>query len=148
MFSPCETDLATSYLQALCAAEGHGVPRKELARLYEGGATTAPDSLNSIELPASDLRNAIHTLQLLCLGRDGSQPWNGEMGYPSGELPVIGQQDEHLDPEHVSLVDLLSYADCHLTRSNFDTLEVSQKLSVSFLDSPESFVGYFLERTL
>ncbi|KAH7879829.1 P-loop containing nucleoside triphosphate hydrolase protein, partial [Lentinula edodes] len=57
-FQLCSTSVATSFLQALCCAEGYLLDREVLSRFYE-----SPNS-SGLDYPRLDLRRAIHNLQL------------------------------------------------------------------------------------
>ncbi|KAJ3778893.1 hypothetical protein FB446DRAFT_783022 [Lentinula raphanica] len=57
---PCSTSVATSFLQALCCAEGYLLHRDLLSRFYER------PGLHELDPPRLDLRRAIHNLQLWC----------------------------------------------------------------------------------
>ncbi|KAJ3869582.1 hypothetical protein EV359DRAFT_59692 [Lentinula novae-zelandiae] len=59
-FQLCSTSVATSFLQALCCAEGYLLDREVLSRFYE-----SPNSFG-LDSPRLDLRRAIHNLQLWC----------------------------------------------------------------------------------
>ncbi|KAF8165342.1 hypothetical protein B0H34DRAFT_688843 [Crassisporium funariophilum] len=72
-FEPCPPDIATSYLQSLCSAEGYLVDQKYLHHLYT--ATQSQDqwplvAVSRNDVAAPDLRRTIHTLQVLCTSRD------------------------------------------------------------------------------
>ncbi|KAJ3802737.1 hypothetical protein GGU11DRAFT_481480 [Lentinula aff. detonsa] len=56
----CSTSAATSFLQALCCAEGYLLDREVLSRFYER------PGLFELDPPRLDLRRAIHNLQLWC----------------------------------------------------------------------------------
>ncbi|KAF8913903.1 hypothetical protein CPB84DRAFT_1840683 [Gymnopilus junonius] len=71
-FSHCPVDVATSYLQALCSAEGYSISRDTISQLYEGGLN--PDR-NRQRIRASkrpDLRRTINELQIQCSMLSGS----------------------------------------------------------------------------
>jgi len=61
-FRPCPTNVAASYLQNLCLAEGYFVEPNILSQLYTRSALSS-EALQS----APDLRRTIHTLQVICL---------------------------------------------------------------------------------
>ncbi|CDO69309.1 hypothetical protein BN946_scf184976.g28 [Trametes cinnabarina] len=70
-FYPCPVSLATSYLYALCAAEGRPVDRDVIARMYEAGSNCtnnrpADSSVHpeSVQQSPPDLRRTINQLQL------------------------------------------------------------------------------------
>ncbi|KAJ7771367.1 hypothetical protein DFH07DRAFT_914076 [Mycena maculata] len=105
-FEPCPPDVAGSYLQGLCCAEGHIVDRDVLAKMYARGC---------------DLRHIIHRLQLLC------------QSFPLGFHP---EQDHLLDWNAVSRqsvphADLISFTDAYLTR---DSLDRPQALALTRYD--------------
>ena len=73
IFDPCPTPAATSYLQALCLAEGRSLSRQSLAELYESPYDVpSPDlvvrlNTRTEDLAVPDLRWAINQIQLCCL---------------------------------------------------------------------------------
>ncbi|KAJ7682798.1 P-loop containing nucleoside triphosphate hydrolase protein [Mycena polygramma] len=95
-FQPCLPDVAGSYLQGICCAEGYIVSRDTLSRMYAKGGC--------------DLRHIIHRLQLLC------------QGFPLGSLP---ERDYLLDwsvasRQSVPHADLISFTDAYMTRGSLD----------------------------
>ncbi|KAF8195887.1 P-loop containing nucleoside triphosphate hydrolase protein [Mycena galopus ATCC 62051] len=100
-FQPCESDVAGSYLQGLCCAEGFIVNRDVLTKMYANGGY--------------DLRHTIHRLQVLC------------QGFPLGTRPEL---DHLLDwdvttRESVPHADLISFMDAYMTRGSLDQPTVS-----------------------
>ncbi|KAG5652436.1 hypothetical protein H0H81_005032 [Sphagnurus paluster] len=77
-FQPCEEEVATSYLQGLCAAEGSKLQREVLNRMYGDSAPKLdvidtpdmPAPPESCAFPAPDLRRTINRLQFLCSSTD------------------------------------------------------------------------------
>lgn len=78
-FHPCPSDLATSYLQTLCLAEGFSVGRGALENLF-GCVETQQGPLDSFtdRFPSSprrfDLRHCITQLQFWLSGRTTTEP--------------------------------------------------------------------------
>lgn len=77
-FSPCPSDLATSYLECLTLTEGYAASREHIKSLYESNHSSdefdTSDGLvrSSVFAPcAPDLRRAINSLQFLCQGSAG-----------------------------------------------------------------------------
>lgn len=102
-FQPCPSDVAGSYLQGLCCAEGSIVKREVLARMYANGG--------------HDLRHTILRLQGLC------------QGFPLGTRP---DPDHLLDwnvasRRSVPHADLISFMDAYMTRGSLDRPSVSLK---------------------
>ncbi|KAJ7638815.1 hypothetical protein FB45DRAFT_1055047 [Roridomyces roridus] len=94
-FEPCQPEVAGSYLQGLCCAEGHVVDRSVLSELYGSGC---------------DLRHTIHRLQLLC------------QDIPLGAPP---EENLLLDwtvasRESVPHADSISFLDAHMSRGSMD----------------------------
>lgn len=123
-FRPCESSLATSYLQSMCAAEGYLVDRKKIAQVYE----RSPDHHDVIP----DLRQSIHTLQLWCPGNGAEsnwplhhQPFTHE-GFTSSSQ-VFLSLGEPLSPNGFVArhAESLSFSDSHLRRHDEDMPEVS-----------------------
>lgn len=148
-FSPCPTDLATSYLQCLASAEGYLVNRDTLGSFakasYSLTSADLPDTPQhplSGQLPEPDLRASILNLQLLCTHASPStdsvwdsrndQPtpprhlfeWSGTEGAGVAVEDTSHHQLRHLHQltEHC---DNASFADSFLTRSAQDATEVN-----------------------
>ncbi|KAF9055269.1 hypothetical protein BDZ89DRAFT_1055860 [Hymenopellis radicata] len=117
LFKPCEPELAVSYLQSLCAAEGFTVLAKSPTR---------------VDLESTpDLRSAINTLQLWCPGRSD---WTGDLQPWEHVEDWERCSNNSLNPKGVLSVfhaDLLSYSDCHLARLPVDTAEAIASSQVS-----------------
>ncbi|PBL02557.1 P-loop containing nucleoside triphosphate hydrolase protein [Armillaria gallica] len=121
-FRPCESSLATSYLQSMCAAEGYLVDRKKIAQVYE----RSPDHHDVIP----DLRQSIHTLQLWCPGNGAEsnwplhhQPFTHEEFTSSSQ--VFLSLGEPLSPNGFVArhAESLSFSDSHLRRHDEDMPE-------------------------
>ncbi|KAF8517802.1 hypothetical protein JB92DRAFT_2713298 [Gautieria morchelliformis] len=73
-FTPCPSPLAVSFLQCVCLAEGHFVPREQVentyARTYPLMSCDEPDMPSvpypSQPPPCSDVRHALNNLQFWC----------------------------------------------------------------------------------
>lgn len=135
-FAPCPPALAVSFLQSVCRAEGHAVPRARVEAVY---AETHP-AISSDEPeppsvpypsqppPCADLRHALNRLQFSCAApgiTPGGWPeiladWTrapgcspGEGRLAAGDLGAIASHAESA-----------SYTDGHLERRPWDVLEV------------------------
>lgn len=71
-FTPCPADVATSYLQALCSAEGYTINRDVISQLYEGQLISAPKLQRISPSRAPDLRRTINELEIRCSTHSGS----------------------------------------------------------------------------
>ncbi|KAK0491033.1 hypothetical protein IW261DRAFT_1435294 [Armillaria novae-zelandiae] len=121
-FRPCESSLATSYLQSMCAAEGYLVDRKKIAQVYE----CSPEHHNVIP----DLRQSIHTLQLWCPGNGVDSHWLLHNQPFTHEEPTSLSQfflslGEPLSPNGFVArhAESLSFLDSHLRRQDEDMPE-------------------------
>lgn len=121
-FRPCESSLATSYLQSVCAVEGYLVDRKKIAQVYE----RSPEQHDVIP----DLRQSIHTLQLWCPGNGVDSHW------PLHHQPFTHEGSTSLSQFFLSLgeplspngfvarhAESLSFLDSHLRRQDEDMPE-------------------------
>ncbi|PBK69622.1 P-loop containing nucleoside triphosphate hydrolase protein [Armillaria solidipes] len=121
-FRPCESSLATSYLQSMCAAEGYLVDRKKIAQVYE----RSPEHHDVIP----DLRQSIHTLQLWCPG------YGVESNWPLHHQPFTHEESTSSSQFFLSLgeplspngfvarhAESLSFLDSHLRRHDEDMPE-------------------------
>lgn len=133
-FQLCSTPVATSFLQALCCAEGYLLERNALSRFYENAG--------SLEIDL-DLRRAIHNLQLWCPANEkgaraaiddekieDALPWDWHSS--DGSTHSIGGTEAY----HAELV---SFVDCYLLRKNPDTPKASGRIfgRPSFADEYE-----------
>ncbi|KAK0190937.1 P-loop containing nucleoside triphosphate hydrolase protein [Armillaria mellea] len=129
-FRPCETNLATSYLQSICASEGYLVDRKKISQVYE----CSPEHHDVIP----DLRQSIHTLQLWCPGNGTDSHW------PLHHQPFTHEESASLGQFFLSLgeplspngfvaghAESLSFLDSHLRRQDEDMPEVSLQVQAS-----------------
>ena len=98
-FKPCPTDIAVSYLQSLCSAEGYLVESDTLSQLYTR-STPSSEALQS----TPDLRRTIHELQVICL------PTNGRK---CNEMPRAATKTRLGD------IEFLSYMDSYLMEDRF-----------------------------
>ncbi|KAK7061722.1 transcription initiation factor [Favolaschia claudopus] len=98
-FQPCPSEIAGSYLQGLCCAEGHIVDRNVLAKMYAKGGF--------------DLRHTILRLQLLC------------QDFPLGTRPELDHLlDWNVAPrQSIPHADLISFMDAYMTRGSLDRPE-------------------------
>ncbi|KAF5363698.1 hypothetical protein D9756_000621 [Leucocoprinus leucothites] len=73
-FEPCAPEIGTAYLQGLARAEGYTVPQETLRRIYCDTYELSAPTVH-YELPAYDLRRAIHRVQMGCTtgGRWGTK---------------------------------------------------------------------------
>ncbi|KAJ6515891.1 hypothetical protein C8R45DRAFT_957986 [Mycena sanguinolenta] len=115
-FQPCPSDVAGSYLQGLCCAEGFIVNREVLVKMYANGGC--------------DLRHTIHRLQVLC------------QGFPLGTRP---EQDHLLDwnvttRESVPHADLISFMNAYMTRGSLDRPEALA--STRYVSGVDDELGY------
>ncbi|KAJ6539350.1 P-loop containing nucleoside triphosphate hydrolase protein [Mycena capillaripes] len=115
-FQPPLPDVAGSYLQGLCCAEGSIVNRDVLSKMYAKGGY--------------DLRHTIHRLQLLC------------QGFPIGSLP---ERDHLLDwnvasRQSIPHADLISFMDAYTTRSSLD--RPAALASTRYVFSADDEVGF------
>lgn len=67
-FEPCPTDVAASYLQAVCFAEGYTVDRDLISHLYLYPLQGDPAKIFSPSFPTAtpDLRRTLNALQIKC----------------------------------------------------------------------------------
>ncbi|KAK0206561.1 hypothetical protein DFS33DRAFT_598405 [Desarmillaria ectypa] len=121
-FRPCESSLATSFLQSMCAAEGYLVDRKQIAQVYE------PSPEHHDVIP--DLRQTIHTLQLWCPRYDVDSHWPLHYQPFAHEESTSSSQfflslGEPLSPNGFMArhAESLSFLDSHLRRQDEDMPE-------------------------
>lgn len=136
-FRLCSTTVATSYLQALCCAEGYLVDRSALSRFYDN-----PGSLE-IDLYTPDLRRAIHNLQLWCPANEkgtraaicyqddekieDALPWDWHsIGTESSDAST--RQTYSIDATDAYHAELVSFADCYLLRKFADMPKASERM--------------------
>ncbi|KIK68157.1 hypothetical protein GYMLUDRAFT_154660 [Collybiopsis luxurians FD-317 M1] len=132
-FRPCPTPVATSFLLALCCAEGYLLERDAISRFYEH-----PGSLDA----TGDLRQAIHNLQFWCpektqggwtarcyqdsLETEDMLYWEWpDIGQSSDVSTLQAQATDSIGDREVYHADLISFADCYLLRNAVDTPKVS-----------------------
>jgi hypothetical protein len=135
-FSPCPAQVAASYLQGLCLAEGHFFERDAVMRLIESAkhvrSVDPQDAhLTAGELPVPDLRRTINQLQLSVPQGSGlfePQPdleSLADWGLPhcaADESPVKQKERMRAVLDHAELV---SFVDCMVVRSPVASPEVS-----------------------
>lgn len=91
-FKPCATDIAVSYLQNLCSAEGCSVDCDILSQLYTRSSKSLPD-----------LRRTINALQVICL--------------PTKEA-ICNEMSPEAAKTSLSGIEFLSYMDSYLVEDS------------------------------
>jgi hypothetical protein len=135
-FQPCPEAPATSYLQAMCMAEGHLIEPETLLQVYK--RTYIPLSVDmpdepmnprTEKLPSQDLRKAIHHIQLCCsLGCNLFQPTTSLRNTSESETDTSKtniQEQPYLLTTLQQHTDRVSFMNSYLLRSPLDTPEVS-----------------------
>ncbi|KAF9259519.1 P-loop containing nucleoside triphosphate hydrolase protein [Marasmius fiardii PR-910] len=130
-FEPCPVPVATSFLQALCCAEGYIADKNLLSTLC---ASNSDYHANTDEFRL-DLRRAIQNLQLCCPHSEGAKNvdipiWERiprkEVDLLDWTKPTVlstgAAQGERTRRHHT---ELLSFSDCHLIRSTNDSLTLT-----------------------
>lgn len=154
-FQPCPSNVAATYMQIMCLAEGRLFDHQSLIHLYESTNDLCPVDLPdapihplSEGLPLPDLRKCIHRLQLhfsvpsqlpepilqSAVSLEDIADWSsGEaMGRASGTqfLSRDSQEQAQLLRQLQTHTDLASFADCYLVRGPLETPEVSTSCSI------------------
>ncbi|KAJ4478083.1 hypothetical protein J3R30DRAFT_3682661 [Lentinula aciculospora] len=146
----CSTSVATSFLQALCCAEGYLLDRESLSRFYES------PGLFELDPPRMDLRRAILNLQLWCPENtmvagttirdqeiedmlywdwpDDRRKSSDASSYQVRQMYSIGGTEAH----HAELV---SFADCYLLRKVGD-MPKEIGLNESASTGEDNILGY------
>lgn len=145
-FQPCPLPVAASYLQCLCEAEGHPLSIDQLYETLSGldsvDFADAPTNFTPASLPIPDLRHAIHHLQFWCPVKDKINLPKNVSEDPFIDLvdwdlqSRISQLQGDINPESkerayaqlqpgLHHADLMSFADCYLTRRPSDSPDVS-----------------------
>ena len=107
-FAPCPSEAASSYLQALCAAEGFAADRESLVKLYTEPLWHAPRLSAAARWEwVPDLRGTINALQVTCSStlRDARS------------ADIKQTPDGDVEDRRTSLIkrsDFLSYLNCYL----------------------------------
>ncbi|KAF8812431.1 P-loop containing nucleoside triphosphate hydrolase protein [Phlegmacium glaucopus] len=120
-FKPCPTDLAVSYLQNLCSAEGYFVEPGILSQLYTRSALSS-EALQS----APDLRKTIHALQVVCLPTTETR-CNETMPPPATKTSLGG-------------IEFLSYMDSYLSKDPSQVFVIEEL--ASYVPSNDDEIGH------
>lgn len=126
-FTPCSPQLAVSYLQTLCLAEGRLLDQTTIERLYEYPDTRAEEHCvdsalhpDHILRPTQDLRKTINQLQL-------GDPLRTNPGTPVSSETV--QEDQSIEwlIRIARCIELSSFVDSTLRRPSDELLRVSER---------------------
>ncbi|KAF9568897.1 P-loop containing nucleoside triphosphate hydrolase protein [Agrocybe pediades] len=130
-FEPCPVEVATSYLEALCLAEGYAVERKAVSRLY-----MYPDCDSGLNDPRPDLRRTINSLQVICSTNCSPQ----HRSEPIGSSSTLQQNSRSTGRKLVDKIQFMSYLDGNLVQNCVD-YDVTTELS-SYLPSENDEIGH------
>ncbi|PPR06958.1 hypothetical protein CVT26_004278 [Gymnopilus dilepis] len=135
-FAPCPTDVATSYLQALCTAEGYSINRDAISQLYEGQLIPAPILQRAPKKP--DLRRTINELQIQCpaLSRSHAIASDGTVAHSRSEAedaPAVGKFS-------MKKYEFLSYFDSNVVTDPSVTFKDTEL--ASYLPSEDDEMGH------
>lgn len=107
-------DVATSYLQALCLAEGYSIERDGASKVYSHSG----DKFVTLR---PDLRRAINSLQVKC-STTAPRAFSEGIGTKSSSTTVL--QQKRSEPKFVQRIDFLSYLDGNLMQNAVDYIVV------------------------
>ncbi|KAJ3815468.1 hypothetical protein F5876DRAFT_30526 [Lentinula aff. lateritia] len=157
-FQLCSTSVATSFLQALCCAEGYLLDREVLSRFYESPHSSGLDS------PRLDLRRAIHNLQLWCPENTTSAGtaicgqeiedmlnWDWPDDHPlenkSSDASIYQvRQTYSIGSSEAYHAELVSFADCYLLRKVAD-MPKEMSLNEAASTATDDVLGYRILQT-
>ena len=142
-FQACPAQVAASYLQGLCSAEGYLVERDSLLGLYDLTCKSTDIPLSSFarvsDFPVPDLRRTINCLQLRCSTIGAIPPsgciveWHTEPEYSIEYLSNQSQTRQSSSTNAgspfprgsvIGHADLVSFIDSELIQSSFEVSEV------------------------